>query len=205
MFFSPVGESYRRIDVSTQLRWDVLVSCRRNNMPFAVGQLAVFQGGPSRTGGKAPISEPIRVERATRKNGQLATAQWVAMKMGRRLRCSSVTSSTSLTSRRANQLATCKRQTGAGCSLLAPCRRPILIATKGMLFRRQDTSQQGNRIERAFGPWGPVLGPFGKKQIRRFFFISFPGHSLDRSVLASSREIPQQISRTFKQPNFPYA
>src|ERR1700726_3118408 len=26
------------------------------------------------------------------------------------------------------------------CSLLAPCRRPILIATKGMLFRRQDTS-----------------------------------------------------------------
>ena len=68
------------------------------------------------------------------------------MKMGRRLRCSSVTSSTSLTSRRANQLATCKRQTGAGCSLLPPvrlgppCRRPILIATKGMLFRRQDTS-----------------------------------------------------------------
>ncbi len=39
------------------------------------------------------------------------------MKMGRRLRCSSVTSSTSLTARRANQLATYKRQTGAGCSL----------------------------------------------------------------------------------------
>jgi hypothetical protein len=55
-------------------------------MPFAVGQLAVFQGAS-----EAPISEPIRVERATRKNGQLATAQWVAMKMGRRLRCSSVT------------------------------------------------------------------------------------------------------------------
>jgi hypothetical protein len=46
------------------------VSCRRNNMPFAVGQLAVFQGAS-----EAPISEPIRVERATRKNGQLATAQ----------------------------------------------------------------------------------------------------------------------------------
>src|ERR1700731_4413779 len=25
------------------------------------------------------------------------------------------------------------------CSLLVPCRRPILIATKDMLFRRQDT------------------------------------------------------------------
>jgi hypothetical protein len=37
------------------------------------------------------ISKSIREERATRKNGQLATAQGVAMKMGRRLRCSSVT------------------------------------------------------------------------------------------------------------------
>src|SRR6202521_4681176 len=33
----------------------------------------------------------IRVERATRKNSQLAPAQRVAMKIGRRLRCSSVT------------------------------------------------------------------------------------------------------------------
>ena len=33
----------------------------------------------------------LRVERATRKNSQLAPAQRVAMKMGRRLRCSSVT------------------------------------------------------------------------------------------------------------------
>jgi hypothetical protein len=31
-------------------------------------------------------------------------------------------------------------QSGAGCALLAPCRRPILIATKGMLFRGQGTS-----------------------------------------------------------------
>jgi hypothetical protein len=31
-------------------------------------------------------------------------------------------------------------ETGAGCSLLAPCRRPILIATKHMLFRGQDTN-----------------------------------------------------------------
>src|ERR1700758_508837 len=59
---------------------------------FAAGQLAVFQGGPSRTGGcDERILKSIRKERATRKNSQLATAQRVAMKMGRRLRCSSVT------------------------------------------------------------------------------------------------------------------
>ncbi len=34
-----------------------LVSCPRNTRYFAGGQLAVFQGGPSRTGDKAPISE----------------------------------------------------------------------------------------------------------------------------------------------------
>src|SRR5258707_7696492 len=43
----------------------------------AAGQLAVFQGAS-----EAPISEFIRVERATQKNGQLAA--------GRRLRCSSL-------------------------------------------------------------------------------------------------------------------
>src|SRR5208337_3813612 len=64
------------------------------NGDVAAGQLAVFQGGPSRTGGKAPISELIWVERATRKNSQLAAARRVALKMGRRLRCSSVTSRT---------------------------------------------------------------------------------------------------------------
>jgi len=37
------------------------------------------------------ISESIREERATRKNSQPAAAQRVAMKMGRRLRCSSFT------------------------------------------------------------------------------------------------------------------
>ena len=37
------------------------------------------------------ISRSIREERTTRKNSQLATAHRVAMKMGRRLRCSSVT------------------------------------------------------------------------------------------------------------------
>src|SRR5271167_2499206 len=34
-----------------------LVSCPRNSRYIAGGQLAVFQGGPSRTGGEAPISE----------------------------------------------------------------------------------------------------------------------------------------------------
>ena len=56
------------------------------NGDIAAGQLAVFQGGS-----EAPISEFIRAERATRKNGQLAAARRVALKMGRRLRCSSVT------------------------------------------------------------------------------------------------------------------
>jgi hypothetical protein len=48
-------------------------------MAFAVGQLAVFQDAS-----EAPISF-IRVERATRKNSQLAMARRVAMKMGGRL------------------------------------------------------------------------------------------------------------------------
>jgi hypothetical protein len=51
----------------------------------AAGQLAVFQGGPTRIGGKVPISELIRFERATRKNSQLAAAQRVTLKMGRQL------------------------------------------------------------------------------------------------------------------------
>ena len=57
-----------------------------NLLGFAAGQLAVFQGAS-----EAPISELIRAERATRKNSQLAAARRVALKMGRRLRCSSVT------------------------------------------------------------------------------------------------------------------
>src|SRR6516164_8570713 len=53
---------------------------------IAAGQLAVFQGAS-----EAPISELIPAERATRKNSQPAAAQRVALKIGRRLRCSSVT------------------------------------------------------------------------------------------------------------------
>src|SRR5215472_6577137 len=57
------------------------------NGDIAAGQLAVFQGAS-----EAPISERIRAERATRKNSQPAAAQRVALKMGRRPRCSSITS-----------------------------------------------------------------------------------------------------------------
>src|SRR5271169_214580 len=62
------------------------------NGDVAAGQLAVFQGGPSRTGGKAPISGFIRADPPRRrKNSQLAAARRVALKMGRRPSCSSVT------------------------------------------------------------------------------------------------------------------
>src|ERR1700740_1609390 len=92
-------------------------------MPFAAGQVAGFQGGPMRTGRRVGRTRPRlkRRERATRKNSQLGAARRVAMKMGRRLRCSSVT------------------YRFRYAPLLPPCRRPILIATKGMLFRGQGT------------------------------------------------------------------
>jgi hypothetical protein len=61
-----------------------------SNGDVAAGQLAVFQGGPSRTGGKAPISGFIRVDPPRRrKNSQLAAARRFALKIGRRPRCSS--------------------------------------------------------------------------------------------------------------------
>jgi hypothetical protein len=56
------------------------------NGDVAAGQLAVFQGAS-----EVPVSGSIRVERATPKSSQLAAARRVALKMGRRPRCSSVT------------------------------------------------------------------------------------------------------------------
>jgi hypothetical protein len=56
-----------------------------------------FKARPARNasrsdaGGATSISRLIRKERATRKNRQPAAARRVALKMGRRLRCSSVT------------------------------------------------------------------------------------------------------------------
>src|SRR6202030_2277445 len=70
------------------------------------------------------------VERATRKNSQLAAARRVAFKMGRLLRCSSVT----YRSRYASL---------APVRLGPPRRRPILNATKLKGFRRRYT-RKGN-------------------------------------------------------------
>src|ERR1700740_1874166 len=62
------------------------MSCPRNKHMFRRRSVGCF----SRRERRAYL-ESIRKERATRKNSQLNTAQRVAMKMGRRLRCSSVT------------------------------------------------------------------------------------------------------------------
>jgi len=61
------------------------------NGDVAAGQFAVFQAAS-----ETPISELIRSGPAAagRKNSQLAVVHGVALKMGRRLRCSSVTSRT---------------------------------------------------------------------------------------------------------------
>src|ERR1700738_5576063 len=103
-----------------QTEWFVpLVPRLAYNGDVATGQLAVFQGGPSRTGGKAPISGFIRVKRATRKNSQLAAAGRVALKMGRRPRCSSVTSRTIFVPAGENQIGA---ENGAGGGLYRPAR-----------------------------------------------------------------------------------
>jgi hypothetical protein len=81
----------------------------------------------------------IRVERATRQNSPLAPAQRVAMKMGRRLRCSSVT-----------------YRFRYAPSSASPARTALpaahLIATKYLVFRGQDTSfsQQTDRPADSF-------------------------------------------------------
>jgi len=121
------------------------VSCPRNSMPFAAGQLAVFQGAERR----AYLNRYVRSEQRG-KNSQLAAAHRVAMKMGRRLRCSSVTSRPTLCCPGESN-STRSIESGAGCALLAPCRRPILIATNGMLFRGQDT-RMTHRMASAFSP-----------------------------------------------------
>src|SRR5580704_2951397 len=86
-----VGEGdqkvYRWLALLAAFRaWLFLVHRLAYNGDVAAGQLAVFQGAS-----EAPISGSIRAERATRKNSQPAAARRVALKMGRRLRCSSVT------------------------------------------------------------------------------------------------------------------
>ena len=89
-----------------------LVSCPRNKEVVCRRSVGCF----SRRERSAHIFV-IRVERATQKNSQLAPAQRVAMKMGR--------AAALLVGHVSIQI----------CSLLAPCRRPILIATNYLLFR----------------------------------------------------------------------
>jgi len=67
------------------------------------------------------------------KSSQPAAARRITMKMGWPRRCSSVA------------------YRFRYAPLLAPCRRPVLISTKGMLFRRQDTSTPGSYTLRIFG------------------------------------------------------
>src|SRR6202007_121183 len=69
-----------------------VVSCPRNKHMFRRRSVGCFsrRSEPDWRLRRAYL-ESIRKERATRKNSQLATAQRVAMKMGRPLRCSSVT------------------------------------------------------------------------------------------------------------------
>jgi hypothetical protein len=118
-----------------------LVSCPRNSMSFAAGQLFFKARAMS-------ISKSICKERATRKNSQPAVASWVAMKMGRRLRCSSFTSRpTFMQPGRDQEYQEYRKWSGmrplTPVRLGPPCLRPILIVTKGMLFRGQDTRFYG--------------------------------------------------------------
>jgi len=93
------------------------------NDDVAAGQLAVFQDAS-----EAPLSGFIRVERATRKNSQPAAARRVALKMGRRLRCSSVTSRTSLRAAEANQTATSLKLVRDAPSTASPARTALPAA-----------------------------------------------------------------------------
>src|SRR3984893_11420444 len=79
-------QSQTRVRAGAIRRMNRLVHRLTYNGDAAAGQLAVFQGAS-----EAPISGFIPVERATRKNSQPSTARRVALKTGRRLRCSSVT------------------------------------------------------------------------------------------------------------------
>src|SRR5271166_1147573 len=97
-----------------------LLSCPRNSRYIAGGQLAVFQGAS-----EAPISESYG------SSGQLGkTANWP-----RPGGCDENGPAAALLVGHVSiQI----------CSLLAPCRRPILIATIYLLFRGQDTSLRGD-------------------------------------------------------------
>src|ERR1700678_3906539 len=110
--------SYRRSAAPIRLRYIrmELVSCPISNMAFAVGQLAVFHGAS-----EAPISgsygranNPEKQPTGHGPEGCDENGPAAALLVG--------------------------YVSMQICALLAPCRRPILIATKAMLFMGQDTS-----------------------------------------------------------------
>jgi len=92
------------------------VSCPISNMAFAVGQLAVFQGAS-----EAPISGSY---------GRASNAEKQPTGHGPEGCDENGPAAALLVGYVSMQI----------CALLAPCRRPIFIATKAMLFMGQDTS-----------------------------------------------------------------
>ena len=78
-----LGYASRTGFASQRTKFRELVHRLTYNGDVAAGQLAVFQGGPSRTGGKAPISESYG---SNEQRGKTANRPWprrVAFKMGR--------------------------------------------------------------------------------------------------------------------------
>jgi hypothetical protein len=111
-----------------------LVSCPRNSMHFAGGQLAVFQGANERP----YLTHTRRVSNSEKQptghgptgcdeNGPAAAllVGYVSIEI---------------------------------CALLAPCQRPILIATKYMLFRGQDTNADDERSKFGIAIYWLLLG-----------------------------------------------
>jgi hypothetical protein len=102
-----------------------LVSCPRNTRYFAGGQLAVFQGGAKRS----YLSHTARASNAEKQptgpgpEGCDENRPAAALLVG--------------------------HVSVQICSLLSPCRRPILIATKYLVFRGQDTSAHSGQTRMA--------------------------------------------------------
>src|SRR5258705_3415021 len=112
-----------------------LVSCPRNTRYFAGGQLAVFQGAS-----EAPISESYG---SSEQRGK--TANWP-----RPRGCDENGPAAALLVGHVSVQI---------CSLLAPCRRPILIATKYLVFRGQDTRAPSASGHGTNGPSVRCFGP----------------------------------------------
>jgi len=112
LFLAEIGESLNRLRAIAEV-----VSCPRNSMAFAASQLVVFQGARD---------EHIK-NRYVRSEQRGKTTDWVRPGGSRLKWTGGCVARGSLIDFRY-------------APLLAPCRRPILIATKAMLFRGQDTA-----------------------------------------------------------------